>query len=237
MALWRLSQSLDEGNSMSDEAVGMSLEAAIEQIRGDLEKVRLSGEGADIRLPVKSVTVQLQVVAYKEASGKAGFKVPFEHEAGGSAWMSSQRTNTVTIVFGEPVDQGKKPPPVPAAISLTPSQQSKSRTAGPATVEIVAVDENGQPVAGVEVRYDVWSSRGAHRFSLTSPPTEADGRSQLSVAPPSLGDPSIGDGIYACVLQEGETNCTNTSSSPISTDRITYTTAGPTSTASITWYS
>jgi hypothetical protein len=44
---------------MGDEAVCIGLDAAIEQIRGDLEKVRLSEEGADIRLPVKAVTVQL----------------------------------------------------------------------------------------------------------------------------------------------------------------------------------
>jgi hypothetical protein len=95
---------------MGDEEVGIGLDVAIEQIRGDLSKARASGEGADIRFPVRSVTVQLEVVASKEAEGKAGFKVPFVHvEAGGSASTSSQRTSMVTIVFGEPVDRQNNP--------------------------------------------------------------------------------------------------------------------------------
>jgi hypothetical protein len=95
---------------MGEEAVGIGLDVAVEQIRGDLLRARASGEGADIRFPVESVTVQLEVVAAKGAEGKAGFKVPFVHvEAGGSASTSSQRTSTVTIVFGKPVDRQGNP--------------------------------------------------------------------------------------------------------------------------------
>jgi hypothetical protein len=95
---------------MGDESVGIGLDVAIEQIRADLLRARSAGEGADVRLPVQSVTVQLQVVASKEAGGKAGFKVPFvQLEAGGSGSVSSQRTSTVTVVFGEPVDRHGNP--------------------------------------------------------------------------------------------------------------------------------
>jgi hypothetical protein len=94
------------GIVMGEESVGIGLDVAIEQIRADLLKARSAGEGADIRMPVQSVTVQLQVVASKEREAKAGFKVPFvQLEAGGSGSVSSQQTSTVTVVFGEPVDR------------------------------------------------------------------------------------------------------------------------------------
>jgi hypothetical protein len=95
---------------MGDESVGIGLDVAIEQIRADLLAARASGEGADLRLPVQSVTVQLQVVAFKEAGTNAGFKVPFvQLEMGGSGSVGSQRTSTVTVVFGEPVDREGNP--------------------------------------------------------------------------------------------------------------------------------
>ena len=95
---------------MDDAAVGVGLDVAIERIREDLLKARKSGEGAHIRLPVQSVTVQLQVVASKEKEGRAGFRVPFLHvEAGGSTSTGSQETSVVTIVFGEPVDRQGNP--------------------------------------------------------------------------------------------------------------------------------
>ena len=91
---------------MDEDSVGVGLDVAIERIREDLLKARKSGEGADIRFPVQSVTVQLQVVASKENEGRAGFKVPFLHvEAGGSTSTGSQETSVVTVVFGAPVDR------------------------------------------------------------------------------------------------------------------------------------
>ncbi|MBO3089487.1 hypothetical protein J4038_14505 [Cellulomonas sp. zg-ZUI40] len=51
------------------------------------------------------MTVELKVVAAKEAGGKAGFKVPFvDVELGGSGSRSSELTSTITVVFGSPVD-------------------------------------------------------------------------------------------------------------------------------------
>lgn len=89
---------------------GIKLSTAIEHIRGELLAARASGEGADIRLPVESVTVELQVVAMTEAQGKAGFKVPvIDTELGGAARRTSERSSTVKVVFGPPVDPDGNP--------------------------------------------------------------------------------------------------------------------------------
>jgi hypothetical protein len=90
--------------------VGIGLSEAIAQIRADLLAVRAAGEDADIRFPVQSVTVELKVIACKEAGGRAGFKVPFaDFELGGSGSWSSERTSVVTIVLGAPVDGAGQP--------------------------------------------------------------------------------------------------------------------------------
>ncbi len=90
--------------------VGIGLAEAIGQIRADLLAARVAGEDAAIRLPVESVTVELTVVASKEAGGKGGFKVPFvDLELGASGSVSSERTSTVTVVFGAPVDRDGNP--------------------------------------------------------------------------------------------------------------------------------
>lgn len=86
------------------------MQEAIEAIRTDLLAARTSGEGADIRFPVAKVTVQLQVVATREAGGKAGFRVPFVNaEVGASGSVSAERTSTVTVEFGSPVDRAGLP--------------------------------------------------------------------------------------------------------------------------------
>ncbi len=91
-------------------ADGIGLADAISQIRAELSAARVADEGAAVRLPVESVTVQLKVVAAREAGGKAGFKVPFvDLELGGSGSVSSERTSTVTVVFGAPVDRDGNP--------------------------------------------------------------------------------------------------------------------------------
>lgn len=107
---------------MSSAEVGIGLAEAIEQIRVDLLAARVAGEDAAIRLPVESVTVELKVVASKEGGGKAGFKVPFvDLELGGSVTVSSERTSTVTVVFGSPVDRDGSPVKV-AQSSDTPKR-------------------------------------------------------------------------------------------------------------------
>ncbi len=92
------------------EIPGIGLQEAIEGIRADLLAARSSGEDADIRFPVEKVTVQLQVLATKGVEGRAGFKVPFVNlELGGGGSISAERTSTVTVEFGGPVDQSGAP--------------------------------------------------------------------------------------------------------------------------------
>jgi hypothetical protein len=89
---------------------GIGLAEAIESIRADLLAARESGEDADVRFPVTSVTIELQVVATKTAGGKGGFKVPFVNvELGGEASRSSGNTSTVTVVLDQPVDRTGAP--------------------------------------------------------------------------------------------------------------------------------
>ena len=52
------------------------------------------------------MTVQLQVAATRTRDGKAGFSVPIVNvELGGSAGWQQQAMQTVTVVFGGPVDR------------------------------------------------------------------------------------------------------------------------------------
>ena len=95
---------------------GVGLAEAVNSIRADLLAARASGEGSDIRLPVESVTVELQVVAAKTVDGKAGFKVPIVNlELGGGAGRQWEHTSTVTVVFGAPVDRAGLPVKVAGA--------------------------------------------------------------------------------------------------------------------------
>ena len=104
----------------SGEVPGIGLAEAIESIRADLLASRESGEDSDVRFPVSSVTVQLQVVATKTAGGRGGFKVPFVNlELGGEASRGSENTSTVTVVLGPPVDRSGQPVKV-AQTSQTP---------------------------------------------------------------------------------------------------------------------
>jgi hypothetical protein len=85
---------------------GVGLADAIGMLRDELLKARAAGADSDIQLPVESMTVVLTVQATRSFDGKAGFKVPvdeLELGEGGSQERSSRQT--VTVVFGEPVDQ------------------------------------------------------------------------------------------------------------------------------------
>lgn len=92
------------------DVAGIGLQEAIESIRADLLGARDSGEDGDVRFPVSSVTVELQVVAERESGGKAGFKVPLVNvEVGGESMRRSQNTSRVTVVLGPPVDRSGAP--------------------------------------------------------------------------------------------------------------------------------
>jgi hypothetical protein len=102
------------------EVPGMGLQEAIESIRKDLVAARESGEDSDVRFPVTSVTVQLQVMAASSAGGKGGFRVPVVNvELGAEASRRWENTSTVTVVLGAPVDRAGAPIKV-ANQSFTP---------------------------------------------------------------------------------------------------------------------
>ena len=89
---------------------GLGLAEAIEALRDDLLKARAEGATSDIQLPVESMTVELTVTATRSREGKAGFKVPIvEVELGGGGSRERGTGQTVTVVFGGPVDREGRP--------------------------------------------------------------------------------------------------------------------------------
>jgi hypothetical protein len=100
----------------SGEFQGVGLAEAIASVRADLLAARQAGAGAEIQLPVQSLTVELKVVATKGVDGKAGFKVPIINaELGGGANWKNEATQTVTVQFGEPIDRTGNPVKVASA--------------------------------------------------------------------------------------------------------------------------
>ena len=75
----------------------LRLSDAIELLREELLRARAAGAGSEIQLPVESMTVQLEVAATRTRDGKAGFSVPI-------GWQRDV-TQTVTVVFGGPIDR------------------------------------------------------------------------------------------------------------------------------------
>ena len=97
-------------------AEGIGLADAIGMLRDELLKARAAGAGSDIQLPVESMTVVLTVEATRSLDGKAGFKVPVvELELGGGGSRQRSSGQTVTVVFGEPVDRDGRPVKVASA--------------------------------------------------------------------------------------------------------------------------
>ncbi len=96
---------------MSDIAEpGIGLAEAIDMLRADLLRARAAGARSEIQLPVESMTVELKVAATRSADGKAGFKVPFVNlELGGAVGWQHETLQTVTVVFGAPLDSAGNP--------------------------------------------------------------------------------------------------------------------------------
>jgi hypothetical protein len=93
---------------------GLGLAEAIEALRDDLLGARAAGASSEIQLPVESMTV----TATRTREGKAGFKVPIvEVELGGGGSRERGTGQTVTVVFGGPVDREGKPVKVARASS------------------------------------------------------------------------------------------------------------------------
>ena len=89
-------------------ADGLGLADAIGLLRDELLEARAAGGGSDIQLPVESMTVVLKVTATRSVDGRAGFKVPIV-ELGGGAGRERSSEQTVTVVFGGPVDRDGRP--------------------------------------------------------------------------------------------------------------------------------
>ena len=99
-----------------DEAQGIGLDEALEQLRSELASAREKAAGKPVQFPIESLTVELKVGITKSRDGKAGFTVPFVGvELGGSVGRSSETLQTVTLVLGPPVDQDGKPVKVASA--------------------------------------------------------------------------------------------------------------------------
>ena len=91
-------------------AESLGLADAIALLRDELLEAQAAGAGSDIQLPVESMTVVLRVTATRSVNGKAGFKVPIvELELGGGAGRERGSEQTVTVVFGGPVDPEGRP--------------------------------------------------------------------------------------------------------------------------------
>ena len=102
-------------------ADGLGLADAIGLLREELLQAQAAGAGSDIQLPVESMTVVLKVTATRSVDGKAGFKVPVvELELGGGGSREHGSEQTVTVVFGGPVDWEGNPVKVASAADVMP---------------------------------------------------------------------------------------------------------------------
>ena len=91
-------------------ADGLGLADAIGLLRDELLRARAAGADSDIQLPVESMTVELKVTATRSLDGKAGFTVPVVGvELGGGGARERGSEQTVTVVFGGPVDRAGNP--------------------------------------------------------------------------------------------------------------------------------
>ena len=88
---------------------GIRLADAIEALRAELTRATLQGAKANVHFPIETLTVELHVGVTKSADGNAGFTVPFIGELGASAAYAQERTQTVTLVLGPPVDSNGAP--------------------------------------------------------------------------------------------------------------------------------
>lgn len=99
---------------MSETEIGLA--EAIELLRGELLLARAAGGKQAIQLPVESMTVEMQVAATNTKDGRAGFKVPIVNaELGRSLGWQREAIQTVTVVFGAPVDRDGQPVKVASA--------------------------------------------------------------------------------------------------------------------------
>ncbi len=88
----------------------LRLAEAIALLRSDLLEAQAQGAGQKLHFPIQSMTVQLQVVATRSGDGKAGFRIPLVGlDVGAGLGWQHDSTQTVTVVFGSPVDDSGRP--------------------------------------------------------------------------------------------------------------------------------
>ena len=88
----------------------IGLDEALEGLRAELASAQAKAAEKDVQFPVETLTVELKVGATKTAEGKAGFCIPLiGAELGGGAAYAGESVQTVTIVFGSPVDRDGQP--------------------------------------------------------------------------------------------------------------------------------
>ena len=89
---------------------GIGLADAIGMLRAEVLSAHAVAAGSAVQFPVASMTLELKVVATRSADGKVGFCVPFVNvELGGAAGWQRETTQTVTVIFGSPVDRDGNP--------------------------------------------------------------------------------------------------------------------------------
>lgn len=89
---------------------GIGLADAINMLRGEVLRAHANAVGSGVQFPVQSLEVELKVVATRSADGKAGFCVPFVNvELGAAAGWQRETTQTVTVIFGPPIDSEGNP--------------------------------------------------------------------------------------------------------------------------------
>lgn len=82
----------------------LGLSEAIQMVRTELMDARRTSADSELRFPIQSVTVELQVAAMRDAEGRTGFRIPVvDLEIGGTVSWQRTTTHTVRVVFGPPL--------------------------------------------------------------------------------------------------------------------------------------
>ncbi len=93
---------------MAEQTLG--LVEAIAELRRELTAANRAAADEPLKLPITTVSVELQVVVTRRADGQAGFSLPIIGLGlGGSAGVESEVTHKVSLTFGPPTDAAGEP--------------------------------------------------------------------------------------------------------------------------------